>query len=102
MAFLMTEERFIPRPRAQGEGLHDGLAEKFRQGVRQARAHPILLLILATAALHGASTEGFDRLADLHLLRDVGLPSFAGLDRVLWFGVIDGVALLPGLGPSRG
>ena len=33
------------------------------------------MLILGTAALHGASTEGFDRLADLHILRDIGLPS---------------------------
>jgi DHA3 family tetracycline resistance protein-like MFS transporter len=98
MAFLMSEERFTPRPRGEGERIHHGLAATFKDGVGQARAHHILLLILAVAALHGASTEGFDRLADLHLLTDVGLPSFAGLDQVLWFGLLDGVALLLGLG----
>ncbi len=58
----------------------------------------MLLLILATAALHGASTEGFDRLADFHLLRDIGLPPLGNLDRIVWFGIMDGVALLLGIG----
>jgi DHA3 family tetracycline resistance protein-like MFS transporter len=56
-----------------------------------------LLLILGTAALHGASTEGFDRLADFHLLRDIGLPAIGNLDRIVWFGIIDGVALILGI-----
>jgi MFS transporter, DHA3 family, tetracycline resistance protein len=97
MLFLMREDHFVPRPRAEGERLHHGLISTFKEGVRAVRAHHVLLLILATAMLHGASTEGFDRLSDLHLLVDVGLPSFAGLNQVLWFGVLDGVALLFGL-----
>jgi DHA3 family tetracycline resistance protein-like MFS transporter len=56
------------------------------------------LLILATAALHGASTEGFDRLADYHFLIDIGLPAIGHLDRVVWFGILDAGALLLGLG----
>jgi MFS transporter, DHA3 family, tetracycline resistance protein len=31
------------------------------------------------------------------VLTDIGLPAFGGLDRVVWFGVIDGVGLLLGL-----
>jgi DHA3 family tetracycline resistance protein-like MFS transporter len=61
------------------------------------RAHHVLLLIIATAALHGASTEGFDRLSDFHLLRDIGLPSIGDLDRVVWFGILDGIGLVVGL-----
>jgi hypothetical protein len=57
----------------------------------------VLLLILATAALHGMSTEGFDRLADLHLLEDVGLPSIGGLALPVWFGILDGGALVLGI-----
>jgi DHA3 family tetracycline resistance protein-like MFS transporter len=70
----------------------------FKQGVAQVRAHHILFLILGAAALHGASTEGFDRLADFHLIKDVGLPQIGGLDRVVWFGILDGVALALGIG----
>ena len=57
----------------------------------------MLLLILATAALHGMSTEGFDRLSDLHLLDDVGLPTLGGLALPVWFGILDGGALLLGI-----
>ena len=98
MAILMREERFRPRPRTEGERLHHGMVATLKEGVGAVRAHHVLLLILAVAALHGASTEGFDRLSDYHLLKEVGLPSFAGFDQILWFGVLDGVALLFGLG----
>ena len=60
----------------------------------------MLVLILATAALHGASTEGFDRLADYHFLIEIGLPAIGHLNRVVWFGVLDGVALVLGLGSA--
>jgi predicted MFS family arabinose efflux permease len=56
-----------------------------------------MLLILAVAALHGASTEGFDRLADLHLLTDIGLPPIGDLNPIVWFGVLDGVGLILGI-----
>jgi hypothetical protein len=55
-------------------------------------------LILAVAALYGASTEGFDRLADFQLLRNIGLPSLGRVDPVVWFGVLDGSSLLLGIG----
>ena len=98
LAFVMPEDHFTKRERADGERLHQGLAATFRDGVREVRGHHVLLLILATAALHGASTEGFDRLADYHVLVDIGLPAIGHLNRVVWFGVLDGVALVLGLG----
>jgi hypothetical protein len=108
-AFLllrMPEERFRRRERALGERVHQGLTRTVREGVAQVRAHHVLLLIIVVAALHGASTEGFDRLSDLHVLCDVGLPGIGtpcaeggvqvGFNLVVWFGVLDGVALLIG------
>lgn len=97
MAAIMREENFHPQKRPEGERLHRGLVRTFREGVAEVRTHRILLLILAVAALHGASTEGFDRLADLHFLSDIGLPSLATLDTVIWFGVLDGVGLVLGI-----
>jgi DHA3 family tetracycline resistance protein-like MFS transporter len=108
LAFVMPEEHFRRRERAEGERAHHSMARTFRDGIAQVRAHHILLLIIATAALHGASTEGADRLSDFHVLCDVGLPGVgtpceagevqAGFDLVVWFGVLDGVALLIGFG----
>ena len=51
-----------------------------KEGVGQVRAHHVLLLILAVAALHGASTEGFDRLVGLPPASRPR-PSFAGQPR---------------------
>jgi len=97
MLWVMPEEGFEKKPRVKGEHIHTGMATTFKEGVRQVRAHHILGLILLTAALHGASTEGFDRLSDFHLLKDIGLPAIGTLDRIVWFGIIDGVALILGI-----
>jgi MFS transporter, DHA3 family, tetracycline resistance protein len=97
MALAMREENFAP-VRGEGERLRTSLATTVREGAAAARAHPVLGLILCTAALHGMSTEGFDRLSDLHLLQDIGLPTLGGLALPVWFGVLDGGALLLGIG----
>jgi len=97
MLFVMPEEGFEKKERAEGERIHTGMVNTFKNGVRQVRAQHVLVLILGVAALHGASTEGFDRLADFHLLKDIGLPAIGNLDRIVWFGVIDGVALIMGI-----
>jgi DHA3 family tetracycline resistance protein-like MFS transporter len=96
MAVAMREEGFRPT-RREGEGLHASLATTVREGAAAVRSHHVLLLILGTAALHGMSTEGFDRLSDLHLLDDVGLPTLGGLALPVWFGILDGGALLLGI-----
>jgi DHA3 family tetracycline resistance protein-like MFS transporter len=99
-AFLMIamrEEHYRPAPREPGQRLTSSLLQTFRAGVREVRRHTVLLAILLVAALHGASTEGFDRLADYHFLKDIGLPSLGSFDTVLWFGLLDGVALLLGI-----
>jgi DHA3 family tetracycline resistance protein-like MFS transporter len=96
LSFVMVESK---RPsRKVGSTLRHSMRNTLRDAVRQVRAHHVLLLILATAALHGASTEGWDRLSDLHFLRGIGLPPLGDLNRVVWFGILDGVALLLGIG----
>ncbi len=97
LAFAMREEGFSRRERPAGEAIHRSLAGTLKEGVREVRGHPVLWLIIGTAAIHGASTEGFDRLADFHLLKDIGLPAIGGLNRVVWFGILDGVGMLLGL-----
>jgi DHA3 family tetracycline resistance protein-like MFS transporter len=94
--FVMPEEGFERPTREEGERLHHSLLATFREGVKAMRAHPSLMLILGTAALHGASTEGFDRLADLHILRDIGLPAIGNVSQLWWFAILDGGALVIG------
>jgi len=74
-----------PAARPEGERLRHGLVRTFKDGMSEVRTQRILLLILAVAALHGASTEGFDRLADLHFLSTSGCRR-SGAQPVVWFG----------------
>ena len=99
LAAVMPEEGF--RRPAVGARIHRSLRRRVGESVRTVRTHHILLVIPAIAAMHGFSKEGFDRLADYHFLNDIGLPPFAHLDRVLWFGVIDGGSLLLGVAATE-
>jgi hypothetical protein len=45
------------------------------------------MLLVGATLVAGASSEAFDRLWEAHFVRDVGLPSFASLDPVVWFGL---------------
>ena len=71
-----------------------GLATTAHESASLVRRRPFLLTLFATAALVGAASEGFDRLADPHVL--ALLP--AGLDPVMAFAVIDVVATVIGIG----
>jgi MFS family permease len=51
-------------------------------------------LILGISASWGAWSEGYDRLSEAHIIRDVGLPSFFGLSFIVWFGLIYAASLL--------
>jgi hypothetical protein len=53
-------------------------------------------MLLVIAAFSGMSSEGFDRLWEAHLLKDLGLPTLGGLDPVVWFGVINAGTLMLG------
>jgi DHA3 family tetracycline resistance protein-like MFS transporter len=90
-AFLvlsMPESNFTPQ-RARGTKLQSSLATQWKQSLSAIQGRPVLLLIFVIAALHGASTEGFDRLYALHFIRGTHLPPIGALDRVVWWGLID-------------
>ncbi|HEY7399357.1 MAG TPA: MFS transporter [Actinomycetota bacterium] len=101
LVVVMPEEHFVKPVRSEGERIHHSLRKTLGGSARAIRGHPVLFLILVVAALHGMSTEGFDRLADFHILQDIGLPSFWTFDRIVWFGVIDAGALLLGIAATE-
>jgi DHA3 family tetracycline resistance protein-like MFS transporter len=98
LALVMPEKPIEERQIETEDRRERSYRRTLREGIRQVRTHHVLFMILGVAALHGASTEGFDRLGDLHILTGIGLPPFGDLNRIWWFAVIDGVGLLVGLG----
>ncbi len=101
LAAAMPETGFRPAPRAEAVGALRTMAATGRAGAGLVRRTPVLLLLLGISAFWGAWSEAYDRLGEAHVIRDVGLPSFAGLSFVVWFGVISAASLLLSLLVAR-
>jgi DHA3 family tetracycline resistance protein-like MFS transporter len=87
LALVMPETGFHPATR-EGLGKAGRLTRTARDGGRLIRARPVLLLIVAITFFSGMWSEAIDRLWEAHFLLEVGLPGFAGLDPIVWFGVL--------------
>jgi DHA3 family tetracycline resistance protein-like MFS transporter len=72
-----------------------------RSGVAAVRGQPVLLALLAVAAMLGAASEGFDRLWEAHLLLGITLPPIGNLAPVTWFGLIQAGGLAIGIVTAR-
>ncbi|MBD0292664.1 MAG: MFS transporter [Jiangellaceae bacterium] len=94
LSTFMPEQGFSRSERAVGTRRLAAAVATARDGLRLVRAHVVLALVLGIAFISGTWAEGFDRLWEAHLLIDVGLPTFAGLDNVAWFGVLGAGTLL--------
>jgi hypothetical protein len=97
----MPETGFRPAPREEATGPTRAFLATGRAGARLVRATPVLLLLVAITFFWGAWSEAYDRLGEAHLIRDVGLPSFAGFSFVVWFGVISAASLVLALVVAR-
>jgi MFS transporter, DHA3 family, tetracycline resistance protein len=93
LAVVMHETGFVSA-RTDSISVRAAMARTARQGSTLIRRNPLLLLIVGVVFFLGASDEGFDRLWEAHFLVDVGVPGFAGLDSVVWFGVLAAGATL--------
>jgi MFS transporter, DHA3 family, tetracycline resistance protein len=94
LALVMPETGFAPAAREAMEGAVQTMVRTGRTGAGLVRRTPVLLLILGISASWGAWSEGYDRLSEAHVIRDVGLPGFFGLSFVVWFGLIYATSLL--------
>lgn len=95
LVVAMPETGFA-RPASHGSVV-SSMTESLRGARAMIRVRPVLVTVLIVSALHGASTETFDRLWELHLLRGIGLPGLGALDPIVWFGVINAVGLVLGI-----
>jgi DHA3 family tetracycline resistance protein-like MFS transporter len=94
---VMPEHGFRRRPPAERLSPAHELKRNAVVGTRLIRGHHVLLLIVGITFFAGAASEGLDRLWEAHLIRDVGLPEFWGLDPVVWFGIFNVVGLAAGI-----
>lgn len=93
LAVVMPETGFQSARREDVSALASMTATA-RQGGGLIRRSPMLLLIVCIGFFLGVSDEGFDRLWEAQFLLEVGVPGFAGLDQVVWFGVLAAGATL--------
>ncbi len=93
LVIVMRETAFVSA-RAESVSVPASMLGTAKQGGGLIRRNPLMLLIVGIAFVLGASDEGFDRLWEAHFLVDIGVPGFAGLDPVLWFGVLAAGATL--------
>ncbi|MBX6341605.1 MAG: MFS transporter, partial [Thermomicrobiaceae bacterium] len=77
LALAMPEHHFTPAPR-EGRETRRAMAATLRGGAREVRRRPVLVTLLATGAIYGMASEGFDRLYAIHFLRDLRLPALDG------------------------
>jgi MFS transporter, DHA3 family, tetracycline resistance protein len=102
-AFLllaMPEDGFRPAPRIEVSRLQV-MRATLRTGVATVRAYPILLAVVAAELFLGGASEGFDRLWEAHLLRDIHLPGIGALQPLVWFGLIAVGTGLLGIGAGQ-
>lgn len=92
LALFMPETGFQRRPASDRESWRM-LVSTFRDGFALVRARRILLLITVAAIIHGAFSEGFDRLWIAHLLPNFSLPPLGQFDEIVWFGIISAISM---------
>jgi DHA3 family tetracycline resistance protein-like MFS transporter len=93
---VMQETGFTPTGR-QGRTRRGAMLDTAGRGLRLVRRVPALLLLVSATVFAGAATEGFDRLSEAHLLRDIGVPSFLGSDPLWWFAALSIAGMVIGL-----
>ncbi len=84
---VMPEKGFHPTPKEE-RSTWQHLFETLRQGVSAVRASPLLKIVVGVNLFVGLASEGFDRLWEAHILKDMALPSFGHWQPVVWFGLL--------------
>ncbi len=94
LGLVMPEDGFVRVPEERRTSWQK-MWRTFTSGTRTVRARPVLITILGIGALYGMSREAFDRLWEVHLLRNFSFPALGQFQLVVWFGIINvGIIIL--------
>src|SRR5918997_4245125 len=103
LILAMPERGFRPTAR-QDRTTWGALGHTLGAGLRLVRGRPVLLTIVGITACAGAASEGFDRLWQAHVIRDVDFPLLPAVGQpppIVWFGLLDVAAMLLTLGATE-
>ncbi len=100
LAIVMPERGFQRRKSRERETWR-ALFSTLREGVSVIRAGQILILIMLATVIHGAFSEGFDRLSIAHILENFSLPPLGPVNEIAWFGIISAVSMPLSLGATE-
>ena len=96
-ALAMTEHGFRPLPAHERETFRT-MGRTLLQALHVIRRRRVLILIVMTPFLFGASSEVPDRLTTPFLLETITMPRLGPLDYVAWFGLSSYVSMGLGFG----
>lgn len=97
LVLFMPETGFQPAPPEERRTWRS-MARTLRDGTRQVRGRPILMLMVGIGLFYGLYSEGFDRLWTPHILDNLGLPVIGTVNPIVWFGVLSIVTTVIGYG----
>lgn len=100
LALIMPERGFQRRQMAERETWRAHFST-LRDGVTLIRMSQILILIMLATVIHGAFSEGFDRLSIAQILENYRLPSLGQINEIAWFGIISAVSMPLSLGATE-
>ena len=98
---LVMPERGFQRRQSEERDTWRALFSTLREGVSLIRASQILLLIMLATIIHGAFSEGFDRLSVAHILENFSLPPLGPINEIAWFGIISAVSMPLSIGATE-
>ncbi len=85
--FFMDERDYKPESPEDRETWKQ-MRDTFVSGIDLLKSHPVLWIIIVIAIFEGLYSEGYDRLFAPFLIESFEFPAIAGLDTVLWWGVM--------------
>lgn len=92
----MREMKFQPRSREPQASPFRTMRNTWLEGAAVVSRSPLLITMVFVTLLAGASSEGYDRLWEVHLIKGIGFPDLP-LSMAVWFGLINAASTLLGL-----
>lgn len=92
----MKETRFVRPPRSEKSSHFKEMRRTWTSGARVIAGSPLLLILVFVTLFSGAASEGYDRLWEIHLIREIGFPD-RSFSMAVWFGLISAASTILGM-----
>ncbi|UHA76067.1 MFS transporter [Paenibacillus sp. 481] len=88
LLLFMKETAFVRAERQEHSSHVQNMKATWLSGAKVVRQSPILLMLVGVTLFSGAASEGYDRLWEIHLIKEIGFPQEIALTMPMWFGII--------------